>query len=152
MIVVENATVAPSQTDAMLAKEISTRLTAVLGDQAQYQLQLVNGGAGGESFTIPAAAMQLLVAALSEMAEGHAVTLLPLHTELTTAQAADLLIVSQSYLIDLLETGEIPSHKVGDNYRIQLRDVLSYKQESDAARLKALDELVAQAQQLNMGY
>jgi len=41
---------------------------------------------------------------------------------------------------------------VGAHRRVRLRDVLIYKQESDTARLKVLDELVEQAQRLNMGY
>lgn len=148
----EDSPVTPSKTEMMLAKETSLRLASMLSERPEYQLQLVDNGHVSEAFKIPAAAMRLLVEALAEMASGHAVTLLPIHTELSTQQAAELLNVSRPYLIGLLEKGDIPFYKVGAHRRVRLRDVLIYKQESDKARLKVLDELVEQAQRLNMGY
>ena len=110
---VEKSVITPTTTEATLAKETSSRLAPMLGEQSEYQLQLVANGHVSEAFTIPAVAMRLLVEALSEIAHGHAVTLLPIQTELTTQQAADLLNVSRPYLIGLLEKGDIPFHKVG---------------------------------------
>ena len=52
----------------------------------------------------------------------------------------------------LLESGKIPFRKVGKHRRIRREDVERYKQQIDEARLKALDELTAQAQELGMGY
>ncbi len=40
----------------------------------------------------------------------------------------------------------------GTHRRIQLLDVMKYKEQSDEARRSALDELAAQAQELDMGY
>ena len=148
----KNSVVTPSTTEVMLAKNNSLRLAPMLGEQSEYQIQLVDNGHVSEAFTIPAIAMRLLVEALSEIGHGHAVTLLPIHTELSTQQAADLLNVSRPYLIGLLEKGDIPFHKVGAHRRVQLRDILLCKQANDTARLKVLDELVEQAQRLNMGY
>jgi excisionase family DNA binding protein len=151
-ILCESAVVTPNVTEATLARETSHRLATLLGEQATYQIQFVDNDQRSEPLTIPAAAMQLLAEALAEMANGHSVTLLPVQTELSTQQAADMLNVSRPYLIGLLEKGELPFHKVGTHRRLRLQDVLLYKQQVFAARLTVLDELAAEAQKLNMGY
>ena len=96
--------------------------------------------------------MQLLVGILEEMGQGNAVSLIPIHTELTTQEAADLLNVSRPYLINLLKEGKIPFRNVGTKRRILAKDVLRYRASIDKKRLKALEALTKQAQELDMGY
>lgn len=81
-----------------------------------------------------------------------AVRVAPQQTELTTQEAADLLHVSQPYLIGLLDTGTLPCHTVGAHRRMLREDILAYKTKIDEARLATLQELTAQAQELDMGY
>jgi excisionase family DNA binding protein len=101
---------------------------------------------------VPASAVRLLFAALSQMACGQGMSLLPLDAELRTQEAADLLNVSRPYLVGLLEKGDIPFRKVGVQRRVLLRDVMSYKVRSDIDRRAALDELARLGQEMGIGY
>src|SRR5687768_16952292 len=68
--------------------------------------------------TVPPAAFALFLELLRQMAQGKAVTILPVDAELTTQQAADLLNVSRPYLIRLLDGKELPFHRTGNRRKI----------------------------------
>ena len=145
-------TVAPTEADTQLARESSRKLAAhKLGRRACVRIQVLDGSEP-EPVALPASALRLLQHILTEMAQGNAVTLIPIHAELTTQQAAELVNVSRPFLVGLLESGQIPHRKVGTHRRVLFRDVMAYKQKNNADRLRALEELAAQAQELNMGY
>jgi excisionase family DNA binding protein len=139
--------VTPTVDDARLAKASSRRLAPFANQNLSIRIADTE-----EAVELPAAAVRLLVDLLSAMAEGNAVTLIPVHAELTTQQAADLLGVSRPFLIKQLEENTIPFRKVGTHRRVLFRDLMAYKHETDRKRLEALDELAGQAQELEMGY
>jgi excisionase family DNA binding protein len=97
---------------------------------------------------IPTSALRLLLEVLTEIGQGNAVSIIPIHAELTTQEAADVLNVSRPFLVQLLEQGDMPFHKIGTHRRVRYQDVIAYKKRIDAERRKALDELTAQAQEL----
>jgi excisionase family DNA binding protein len=146
-VLAANPPVSPTEQDATLARESSRRLSRFTDRNLQVRVPDTE-----EAIELPASAVRLLVDLLSEMAEGNAVTLIPIHAELTTQQAADLIGVSRPFLVRLLEDEEIPHRKVGTHRRVLFRDLMDYKQRIDAKRQETLDELAAQAQDLNMGY
>jgi excisionase family DNA binding protein len=79
------------------------------------------------------------------MAEGKSVTLLPDQQVVTTQRAADLLGMSRPFFIKLLETGAMAHHRVGNQRRVYLRDVLEFAHKRDEERQAALDRLSMQA-------
>jgi excisionase family DNA binding protein len=141
----------PTERDTKVAEISSRILSGHLGPKADVKMRLV-GEAGETEITVPAAAAELLAQILAEMAKGNAVALTPIHAELTTQDAADLLNVSRPHLVSLLEKGEIPFRKVGTHRRIATADLLAYKAKAQVARMKDLDTLAAEAQKLRLGY
>ena len=146
-------TVAPSEADALLARESSRRLaTHKLGKRSSIHIQLLADGEEAETVAVPASALRLFLHLLTQMSQGNAVTLIPTHAEMTTQQAADLLSVSRPYLVKLLDEEKIPCRTVGKNRRVRFDDLMAYKRKNDEARAKILDQLTAESQELGMGY
>lgn len=144
--------VPPTTEEADRARESSRRLAPYLTAGDGLRLQMIEEDRPGEVLDLPASAIRLLVRILAEMAQGNAVTLVPIHAELTTQQAADLLNVSRPYLVKLLDEGQVPHRTVGTYRRVRFDDLMAYKRKDDAARAKSADDLAADAQELGMGY
>ena len=146
-------TVTPTEQDKILAKESIPRIARYAGAQpSQIPIRIQPDDETGETIVLPRAAFVMLLSILSEMAKGNAVTYLPVHAELTTKEAADLLNVSRPYLITLLEQGKIAYHMVGTHRRVKLTDIMQYKASSEARSRALLADLTAEAQELEMGY
>jgi len=141
----------PTSQEVLLAEESYRKLSAYM--QSIEEPIVIQLKKGNESVLLPPSALQFLITILSQMARGNTVTIVPVHAELTTQEAADLLDVSRPFLINsLLKKGEIPFRKVGSRRRVLAKDVLKYKQEIDKKRLADLDELAKEAQKHDMGY
>lgn len=101
--------------------------------------------ASGERLILPPTVYEVLRKVVELMAEGKSVTLLPDQQVVTTQRAADLLGMSRPFFIKLLETGAMAHHRVGNQRRVYLRDVLEFAHKRDEERQAALDRLSLQA-------
>lgn len=143
----------PSAEDIALARESGRALSTVLNTRAETrQIDFHDDQGGVRTVSIPTSALRLLLDVLTEIGQGNAVSIIPIHAELTTQEAADVLNVSRPFLVQLLEKGDISFHKIGTHRRVRYQDVITYKNRIDAERRKVLDELAAEAQELGMGY
>lgn len=101
----------------------------------------------GERVDLPDPLQRLFRQMVRVLARGEAVSIIPVHKELTTQQAADLLNVSRQYLVRLLDRGDLPYHRVGTHRRIKFGDLMSYKRRRDRERRHDLDELTRLSQE-----
>lgn len=99
-------------------------------------------GPDGETRQLPPNLHSFLGQLLGDLKAGKSVTILESDAAMTTAAAARMLSVSRQFLVQLLEDGQIPFHKVGTHRRVYVRDLLAYKSKRDAARRKAWRDLV----------
>ena len=101
-------------------------------------------GRKGEHAKMPAALYHLLRDIVRNLENGRSLVLMPQERQLTTQRAAELLGMSRPYLIQLLNSGEMPYDLVGKHRRIALRDVLAYAKRREARRM-ALDKMARDA-------
>ena len=142
----------PSRAAAEQARTALRALTALPRRRVRVVQVRPEGASEETSVTVPVDAFDLFVAILAQMANGNAVTIVPVHAELTTQQAADLLNVSRPYVIQLLEERKIPSRRVGAHRRVRAEDLLRYRQREEERRKEILDELTAEAEKHGLGY
>src|SRR2546422_2572470 len=133
----------PSEAEVHLANDARRVLAARMKQDGPLQLYIVNDPFPEEAFNLPASAVRILVRTLEEMARGNAVMLVPVHAEMTTHEAADILNISNRSLIKLLDDGKIESRGVGSGRRVRLEALTEYKHEADAERRKVLEQLAA---------
>ncbi|MGH8384352.1 MAG: helix-turn-helix domain-containing protein [Pseudomonas sp.] len=143
----------PAEHEIQVAIEGQRALTAYLATQFETQrIQIFDEQNKAHSVELPTSALRLLVDILSELAAGNAVKVVPVHAELTTQEAADLLNVSRPHLIKLLDYGELSYHKTGKHRRVRFADLMDYKNRRDTASEQAMKLLAEQAQMLRTGY
>jgi excisionase family DNA binding protein len=96
---------------------------------------------GGDKLRLPATIYEVLKRVVELMAAGKAVILIPDNQVITTQRAADILGMSRSFFIKLLDTGAMAHHRVGNQRRVYLRDVLEYADKREEERQAALNRL-----------
>lgn len=146
-------TALPVEREVAAAVESQRALAAFLSTQFETQrIQIFDAKNQAHQVELPTSALRLLVDILSELAEGNAVKVVPIHAELTTQEAADMLNVSRPHLVKLLENGALAFRKTGKHRRIRFADLMVFKTEQDRASAQAMEALAKQAQELQLGY
>lgn len=120
---------------------------------ARYQDRLSSArlvAPDGETIQLPESVYHILTQVVQAMSRGLAVAVMPLHLELTTQEAADLLNVSRQYLVQLLNQGALPYTKTGTHRRIRYGDLIAYKDVRDRQRREGLRRLSRLSEELRM--
>lgn len=103
-----------------------------------------------ETIRLPREVATVLREILVNAAAGRSVGVIPMHAELTTQQAADLLNVSRPHVVKLMDDGVLPGRKVGTHRRIYAADVQEYKHQRDIDGRAAADQLTALTEEMGL--
>jgi len=95
----------------------------------------------GNHLELPRPIYRQLLRVLTKMREGQAFVMMPEEETFTTQAAANFLGVSRQHLVNLLEKGEIPFHRVGSHRRVYFKDLLEYDDRRSKTTREALDRL-----------
>ena len=133
------------QAESDIARQAKQTLARHIEPGEDLHLQIAD-----QEILLPAKAASLLLEILKHMTKGLEVVVTPLQPELTTRQAAEILMVSRPHLVKLLDKGEIPCRWVGNHRRILRDDVMVYSEKLGRQRDAFLDRLVAESQELGL--
>jgi excisionase family DNA binding protein len=135
----------PTREEVASAAEAATALANARAENDALEIR----GDDGEPVRLAPAIANIMIDLLGHVARGDMVTLVPTGAMLTTQQAADILNVSRPYLSKLLKEGELPFIPVGSHRRVMHADLMAYKDQRDAGRKAALDELAELGQEFD---
>lgn len=98
--------------------------------------------AGEKDLRLPPGASRAVRRLLDRLAAGESVQVVSADAELTTRQAADLLGISRTYLVRLVDDGHLAAHMVGTHRRLKASDVLAYRRQREErlAKVAAIAE------------
>jgi excisionase family DNA binding protein len=93
---------------------------------------------------------EVLLQVAAALKAGLAVTVAPHHLTLSTQEAADLLRISRTTLVRLLETGAIPFEKPSRHRKVRLDDLLEYRRRQRSQAELAFADMVADTERLGL--
>jgi excisionase family DNA binding protein len=142
-------TIIPTDQDAVRAGEVRRALEQGAVDRP-LRVQVAAAGQETTTAELPPIVARLLLDILKETAAGHAVSVVPADTDVTSQQAADILNVSRPHVVALVEKGALPARMVGNQRRLPLSEVLAYKAANRAKRRQTLRDLASHDQHLRL--
>lgn len=134
--------------EAVIARKAVEKLKVVAA--AKQDVRIVVEDDTKVVVPLPARAVAVFLEILEAMSERTPISLIPYEAELSTQQAADYLNVSRPYLCQLIDRGEIKHRMVGRHRRIRFADLKDYAERSAKERREAIEEMAAEAQELDL--
>lgn len=131
----------PDEVEIKNAEQLRTIVASQIKEGEPTTLSLALEGGNVQNVTLAPALTASLLEVLRLVSSGRGFRMIPVESELTTQQAADLLNVSRPFLVKLLEEGNIPFTKTGRHRRVRADDLFAYKEKRDAERSDALSDL-----------
>jgi excisionase family DNA binding protein len=107
-------------------------------------------GPDGHGVELPEPMFEVLLQVAAALKAGLAVTVAPHHLTLSTQEAADLLRISRTTLVRLLETGAIPFEKPSRHRKVRLDDLLEYRRRQRSQAELAFADMVADTERLGL--
>ena len=136
--------------DTSPAEEALLRLNSVLeAEDSPAPVDIFVQGTE-QTIAIPREIAETLQKVLAIEAAGKSVRVVPEESEFTTQQAADFLNVSRPHVVKLIDEGSLPGYKVGSHRRVRRADLQKYKNERDARQRRAVAELTALSEDLEL--
>ena len=134
-------------------KKAKEELEDILSEHSEDALELAFQLHRNENpvLELPRRALEALHEILEILEDGSDVDVVPKDRELTTTEAAEMLNVSRPHLVDLLENGDIPYHKVGSHRRVRLADLLEYKHEQKRQSRERMEAPAREGERLDIG-
>lgn len=118
-------------------------------DRKRLAARLAGVGSGPLAIRTPQGDLELPVAAqhaveqlLTELAAGHSVHVLVDNKDLTTQEAAELLGLSRTFVVRLIDEGKLAAHFAGSHRRVRTAEALAYARRRQA-RLEAAEKITA---------
>lgn len=144
-----------SDQEAEMAKVAQRCIMAALDHPRAHKIILVDEtdqSAASASLEVPPKALRMFAEILGRMAQGQAISIIPQKMLLSTQEAANYLNVSRPFVVKQLEEKKLNHIKVGRHRRILFEDLIAFQKSMQQKAESALQELVDQAQELDMGY
>lgn len=148
--ILENV-ILPAQKEIEVALRGQRELATFLSTKFETQkISIQDANDQTHQIELPTSSLTLLMKILGELALGNAVQVVPVHAELTTQEAANILNVSRPHMVKLLEEGKLPFHKTGRHRRVLFADLMHYKAERESESNDAMQELADLSQELGL--
>ena len=131
----------PTELESTNAEALRQIVASQIKEDGETVINIANEEGKTQPITLSPALAQSFLEVLRLVSSGRGFQLIPLDSQLTTQEAADLLNVSRPYLIKLLERNDIAYDRVGRHRRIKASDLIAYKDKRDADRADALADM-----------